>query len=172
MNIYLAFVPQYTADQFDPTIPHITMDLEQSIRNQTNVSLAIARHVSSIEAKGSNMVFSPLSLHVVVSLIAAGSKGPTLDQLLSFLKSKSIDDVNALSSELVSVIFTDGSSVGGPKLSFANGVWVDQSLPLKPSFKQVVDDSYKAASYQVDFQTKVRITVFPLLCCLGYVWFV
>ncbi|KAL8141148.1 hypothetical protein V2J09_007169, partial [Rumex salicifolius] len=140
-------------------ISRLAMDLKQSISNQTDVSLAIAHHVSSIEAKGSNLVFSPLSLHVMVSMIAAGAKGPTLDQLLSFLKSKSADEVNALSSELVSVVFTDGSTVGGPKLSFANSLWVDQTLPLKPSFKQVVDNLYKAASRQVDFRTKaVEVT--------------
>ena len=133
------------------------MDLRHSISDQTDVSLAIARHVSQNSAKSANLVFSPLSLHVVVSLIAAGANGPTLDQLLSFLQSKSADDVNALSSELVSVIFTDGSSAGGPKLSFANGVWVDQTISLRDSFKQVVDKSYKAASFQVDFQTKVKV---------------
>lgn len=39
-------------------------------------------------------------------------------------------------------------------MSFANGVWVDKSLSLKPSFKQVVDTLYKAASDHVDFQAK------------------
>ncbi|KAI3673120.1 hypothetical protein L6452_39235 [Arctium lappa] len=80
----------------------------------------------------------------------------TLDQLLSFLKANTIDDLNALSSQLVSSVLADGSQSGGPRLCFVNGVWVDQTLPLKPSFKQVVDGVYKAASNQVDFITKVR----------------
>ncbi|XP_057505137.1 serpin-ZX [Actinidia eriantha] len=130
------------------------MDLRQSIANQTDVSLGLALHVAQNEAKGSNLVFSPLSIHVVLSLVAAGSKGPTRDQLLSFLKSKSTDDLNSLSSQLVSLVFADGGPAGGPRLSFANGVWVDQSHSLKHSFKQVVDDVYKAALNQVDFQTK------------------
>ncbi|KAH7850692.1 hypothetical protein Vadar_001605 [Vaccinium darrowii] len=52
---------------------------------------------------------------------------------------------------------TIGRPSGGPRLSFANGVRVDQSLSLKPSFKQVVDTVYKAASSDVDFQTKVAL---------------
>ncbi|XP_021718729.1 serpin-ZX-like [Chenopodium quinoa] len=130
------------------------MDLRQSITDQTDVSLSLTSHVSSIEATNTNLVLSPLSLHVVLSLIAAGSSGSTRDQVLSYLKSKSSDDLNKLSSELVSLVFADGSAAGGPKLSFANGVWVDQTLPLKPTFKQIVDDVYKAASNQVDFLNK------------------
>lgn len=91
---------------------------------------------------------------MVLSLIAAGSSGSTREELLTFLKSESVDNLNKLSSELVSVVFADGSPAGGPKLSFANGVWVDQTLPFKPAFKKVVDDLYKASSNQVDFLTK------------------
>ncbi|KAL8244291.1 hypothetical protein R6Q59_010549 [Mikania micrantha] len=130
------------------------MDLQQSISNQTHVSITLATHLLSKKSPNSNVVFSPLSIHVVLSLVAAGSKGQTLDQLLGFLKTKTTDDLNALSSQLVSLILEDGSLSGGPRLSFANGVLVEKTLSLKPSFKQVVDTVYKAASNQVDFQTK------------------
>ncbi|XVE69991.1 hypothetical protein DITRI_Ditri10aG0035900 [Diplodiscus trichospermus] len=130
------------------------MDLRDSIRSQTDVALSLTKNVLQTQAKDSNLVLSPLSIHVVLSLIAAGSKGPTLDQLLSFLKSKSNDQLSSFSSELVSLVFADGSSAGGPCLSFANGVWIDKSLTLKPSFKQIVNNVYKATSNQVDFQTK------------------
>lgn len=133
------------------------MDLRESISNQNDVSLSLTKHLLLTEGKDSNLVYSPLSIHVVLSLIAAGSKGPTLDQLLTFLKSKSCDHLNSFASELVAVVFADGSPSGGPRLSFANGAWVDKSLPLKPSFKQVVDTAYKAALNQVDFQTKVNV---------------
>ncbi|KAJ4962938.1 hypothetical protein NE237_022877 [Protea cynaroides] len=129
------------------------MDLRASIGNQTNFSLEMAKNLLLKEAKDSNLVFSPLSVHIVLSLIAAGSKGPTLDQTLSFLKSKSSGDLNSFASEIVSLVLADGSQSGGPRLCFPNGVWVDNSLPLKHSFKEIVD-AYKAASMQVDFQTK------------------
>ncbi|KAL6987554.1 hypothetical protein U1Q18_013300 [Sarracenia purpurea var. burkii] len=130
------------------------MNLRESSEHQTNVSLSIAKQVVTDEAKDSNFVFSPLSIHVLLSLVAAGSKGPTRDQLLSFLKSKSVDDLNSLSSQFITLVLADGGPRGGPRLSFANGVWIDQSLPLKPSFRHVVDTVYKSASHHVDFQTK------------------
>ncbi|XP_010255122.1 PREDICTED: serpin-ZX [Nelumbo nucifera] len=130
------------------------MDLRESISNQTTFSLEIAKNVLLKEGKNSNLVFSPLSIHIVLSLIAAGSKGPTLDQMLSFLRSKSNNDLNSFASQLVSLILADGSQSGGPLLSFANGVWTEKSLPLKPSFKGIVDTVYKATAKQVDFQSK------------------
>ncbi|KAF7137845.1 hypothetical protein RHSIM_Rhsim07G0233200 [Rhododendron simsii] len=135
------------------------INLNKLIRNQTEFSLSLAKQVSLSESKDSNLVFSPPLIHVVLSLIAAGSKGPTQAQLLSLLNSGSTDDLNSLSSHLVSHFFPDGSPIGGPKLSFTNGVWVDRSLSLKPPFKQVVDTVYKAALNHVDFQTKaVEVT--------------
>ncbi|GAB4848859.1 hypothetical protein Ancab_003653 [Ancistrocladus abbreviatus] len=130
------------------------MDLQKLIADQTDVSLTMANHLSSAEAKASNFAFSPLSIHVVLSMLAAASVGETQSQLLSFLKSNSTEGLNKLSSELISVIFADGSSSGGPKLSLANGVWIDKSLQFLPAFKQILDGVYKAASNQVDFQTK------------------
>ncbi|KAB2628024.1 serpin-ZX-like [Pyrus ussuriensis x Pyrus communis] len=123
------------------------MDLRESIINQNDVARRLTKQLVQTEGKQSNLV-----------LIAAGSKGPTQEQLLSFLNSKSTDHLNSFASQLESVIFSDGSPVGGPKLAFANGVWVQKDLPLKPSFKQVVDAYYKAALALVDFQTNVSST--------------
>ncbi|KAK7310876.1 hypothetical protein RJT34_08650 [Clitoria ternatea] len=136
-----------------------TMDLRESISNQTDVALTIAKHLFTKEASGNNLVFSPLSVHVVLSIIAAASKGPTRDQLLSFLRSKSTDHLNSFASQLVAVVLSDGAPAGGPRLSFADGVWVEQSLSLQSSFKQLVETNYKATLASVDFQTKaVEVT--------------
>ncbi|WVZ21589.1 hypothetical protein V8G54_008911 [Vigna mungo] len=132
----------------------ITMDLRESISNQTDVALSMTKLLVSKEARDKNFVYSPLSLHVVLSIIAAGSKGPTLDQLLSFLRSKSTDHLNSFASQLVTVVLSDAYPAGGPRLSFADGVWVEQTLPLLPSFKQLVNTDYRATLASVDFQTK------------------
>lgn len=65
-----------------------------------------------------------------------------------------MQDLNELASQLVTLVFADGSASGGPRLSFVNGVWVDQSLGFKDGFKDVVENVYKAVSNHVDFQTK------------------
>lgn len=136
------------------------MDPKESVSKQTDVALEITKQLLLTEFKDKNMVFSPLSLHVVLSLIASGTKGPCLDQFLSFLKSKSTHHLNSLAHDLVTFVLADGSPKSdstpfapGPRLSFANGVWVDKSLPFKPYFKHVVDTAYMAALKEVDFKS-------------------
>ncbi|AES68894.2 serpin-ZX [Medicago truncatula] len=134
------------------------MALHESITNQTNVSLRIAKHLF-LKELDKNIVFSPLSLQVVLSIIAAGSEGPTQQQLLDFLLSKSTDHLNDLASQLVSVVLFDAAPTGGPRFSFVNGVWVEQTLSLQPSFKEIVSSDYKATLLSVDFKTKaVEVT--------------
>ncbi|XP_074282496.1 serpin-ZX-like [Silene latifolia] len=132
------------------------MSRQPLIPRQNDVFMKLAHQVSSTIAKEHNLVFSPLSLHVVLSLIAAGSSGVTLDELLEFLKSETIDDLNKLSSIIASNVVADGSSLGGPELQFANGVWVSMDLPLKPSFVDVVHGVYKAVVKNVDFVNQAR----------------
>jgi len=97
----------------------------------------------------------------VLNIIAAGSDGPTKQQLLSFLRSKSTDHLNSLASQLVSSVLSDAAPVGGPRLSFVNGAWIEQTLSLQPSFEKIVATNYKATLASVDFKTKVCIT-FPI----------
>ncbi|XP_031108896.1 serpin-ZX-like [Ipomoea triloba] len=131
----------------------------KSITNQVDLSLKLAKHVFSTQAEGdSNLVFSPLSINVILSLIAVGSNSPTRDELLAFLMSDSTD-LNTFYSQIVDNIRVDGSLTGGPCLSVASGLWIDRTLPLKPSFKYVVDSVYKAASESVDFQNKASEVV-------------
>ncbi|XP_009776337.1 serpin-ZX-like [Nicotiana sylvestris] len=132
------------------------MSLRESVKKQSDIPWMLAKHVFSSELKGidSNMVFSPLSIQIVLGLIATGSKGQTMDQLLSFFNLNSIEEVNSLSSWLVANVLVDGSPRGGPRLSVANGAWVDLTLSFKHSFKQIMDNVYKAASAYVYFQNK------------------
>ncbi|KAL8051397.1 hypothetical protein ABFX02_06G145300 [Erythranthe guttata] len=89
-------------------------------------------------------------------MVAAGSNDPTRNQIMGFLKSNSIQELNSLYSHLVTHVFTDGQQLGGPRLSMANGVWVDRCLTLKPAFREIVRNAYVAASSHVDFQTKAN----------------
>jgi len=122
-------------------------------------------YVSIIRKSSSNqallLVFSPLSIQVILSIIAAGSEGPTQKRLLDFLQFEFIDRLNSFASKLVSVILKDAAPAGGPRLSFVNGVWVEKTLSIQPSFKQIVSSNYKATLASVDFLTKVCLYVSP-----------
>jgi serpin B len=56
---------------------------------------------------------------------------------------------------VVQLVLADGSGAGGPRVAFADGVFVDASLKLKPAFEEVAVGKYRADTHSVDFQKKV-----------------
>nr|AFK40984.1 unknown [Lotus japonicus] len=135
------------------------MELQKSIsKSQEDVALSFANRLFSTEAyHNENIVFSPLSLHVALAIMAAGAHGSTLDELLSFLRFDSVGHLNTIFSQVVSAVFSDNDDAAPPpthRLSFANGMWVDKSLSLTHSFKQLVATHYKATLDSVDFWNK------------------
>jgi serpin B len=104
-------------------------------------------------------VISPLSLHTILSIIAAGSDGPTKHQLLSFLGTETIDHLNSLSSHILSSVLSDAAPAGGPHLSFVNAGWVDKSLSFNPSFKEIVANDYMTTLASLDSIDKVSTSI-------------
>jgi serpin B len=141
-----------------------TGDVRLSIAHQTRFALRITAALSSPSSSQRNTVFSPLSLHVALSLLAAGAGGATRDQLLAALVGgdgpAAADSLHALAEQVAQLVLADGSEAGGPRVAFADAVFVDASLKLKPAFEKVAVGKYKAETQSVDFQKKVD----PLAC--------
>ena len=135
-----------------------TGDMRLSVAHQTRFALRLASALSS-PSSSSNTVFSPLSLHVALSLLAAGAGGATRDQLAATLGGgdapAAAEALHALAEQVVQLVLADGSGAGGPRVAFADGVFVDASLKLKPAFGEVAVGKYRAETHSVDFQTKV-----------------
>lgn len=110
-----------------------------------------------VSQNGSNFLFSPLAIHVILGMVAAGSSGRALEQILSFLKLENTHVLNSVTSELIHLISVDGKQKGGPCLAFINGMWVEKSVSLKPSFKETMNAIYRAEAKAADFQTKVSL---------------
>ncbi|RYR32474.1 hypothetical protein Ahy_A10g047037 [Arachis hypogaea] len=73
------------------------------------------------------------------------------------LQSESINDLNSVATQLLSSVLVDCSSSGGPLHSYVNGVWVDKSLSLKPSFSQILENTYKSTLISLDFTNNGEI---------------
>ncbi|NP_001167655.1 Serpin-ZXA-like [Zea mays] len=133
-------------------------DIRVSIGYQTRFGLRLAAALSSPPpSPASNSAFSPLSLHVALSLLAAGAGGATRDQLAAALGGDApagADGLHALAEQVVQLVLADGSGAGGPRVAFADGVFVDSSLKLKPAFEEIAVGKYRADTQSVDFQKK------------------
>ena len=134
-----------------------TANIRLSIAHQIRFALRLTAVLSSPSA-AANAAFSPLSLHVALSLLAAGAGGATRDQLAATLGGdgpSAAKGLHALAEQVVQLVLADGSAAAGPRVAFADGVFVDASLKLKPAFGEVAVGKYRAETHSVDFQTKV-----------------
>ncbi|CAA7047977.1 unnamed protein product [Microthlaspi erraticum] len=131
--------------------------IEEAINNQNDVALFLSKLLFSTKAKHSNSVFSPASVTAALTLVASGPDDPSISkEILSFLNSSSVDDLNAVFSEIASVVLADRSANGGPKISSVNGVWIEQSLRIDSSFKDLFVNFFKASFDRVDFRSKAE----------------
>ncbi|KAE8787953.1 putative serpin-Z5 [Hordeum vulgare] len=119
----------------------------------TAFALRLINELSSTTATG-NLVFSPLSIYTALALTSAGARGATLQELLALLGAKSRKDLAKIVRGLSEQALADRTPGGGPRVSFACGVWHDETRKLKPAFRDAVAQSYKAETGAVDFREK------------------
>ncbi|KAF3564022.1 hypothetical protein DY000_02019134 [Brassica cretica] len=125
------------------------------MKKQNDVAMFLTEKVISALARNSNFVFSPASISAVLTMVAVTSEEETVRSFIfSILRSSSIDELNAVFHEVAYTVLVDGSESGGPKISAVNGVWMEQSLSVSPSKKDVFQNFFKAAFAQVDFRFK------------------
>ncbi|EFH62182.1 serpin family protein, partial [Arabidopsis lyrata subsp. lyrata] len=133
------------------------MNMQEAMKNQNDVSMFLAGKVISAVAENSNFVFSPASINAVLTMTAATSDSKSLKSfILSFLRSSSTEEINAIFHELASVVLRDGSERGGPKIAAVNGVWMEQSLSCNPDWEDLFQKLFKASFTQVDFRNKAE----------------
>lgn len=99
-----------------------------------------------------DLVFSPISLSVDLSMCAAGAKGETADQMKGLLGFSDIsnEDVNEYFR-----VLTEGLVKVDSLSSFtsANSLWVSESIPLKDAYVNTVSEAYRAKVSNVDFSS-------------------
>ncbi|PIA28259.1 hypothetical protein AQUCO_07200128v1 [Aquilegia coerulea] len=124
--------------------------------NTPSACLKIAKELLACEkqVKDKNFVFSPNSIQLALGLTANGAKRKTKEELLTFLEAENMDELNSRNKDLIDHYHK--SFKNGTVLSFIGGVWVDQSLPLKPKFKSRAENIYKGKAESVDFQNKTK----------------
>ncbi|KAF4355550.1 hypothetical protein F8388_003131 [Cannabis sativa] len=123
------------------------------------------------ESSAKNVVMSPLSINLMLNMVAAGAEGNTLEQFLKFLGSQGIEDLNQKSSVMMSLLrYSSGSKASTPShvptihqkkrqkrqkqkqplFSVANALWVHNQFQLIPSFRKITKTIYKAKVKNVD----------------------
>ncbi|CAN6217070.1 unnamed protein product [Urochloa humidicola] len=121
----------------------------------TSLFHRLAKQFAAANGEG-NLVFSLLSIHSALSLVAAGAQGRTLSELLSFLGAGSREGLEADVRGMVGRAFPEAPQEGGPRVSYACGVWHDATRALKPAYRDVAAASFRSAVRAVDFINKPK----------------
>ncbi|POO01501.1 Serpin family [Trema orientale] len=134
--------------------------------------------------RSENVLMSPLSINMMLNMVASGSGGKTLKQFKEFLGSEGIHDLNDKSSIMMSLLASETPAELPPKpagmpmatfdsgpsswelpaekkrqpplFSLANSLWVDNGFPLIHSFKEITESIYKAQVKNVDFRIQAE----------------
>ncbi|KAH7849030.1 hypothetical protein Vadar_011944 [Vaccinium darrowii] len=115
--------------------------------------------------KHDNVIVSPVSITLVLNMVAAGLKGSTLEYVLGLFGSEDINEINSKSLEIMSLAADVGSTNNGddgrPVLAMVNGAWADQCFPFKPLYEEnILKGIFDCEAKTVDFATqaeKVRV---------------
>ncbi|MFC4564780.1 serpin family protein [Nocardiopsis mangrovi] len=90
---------------------------------------------------GTGLVWSPYSVAGALGLVATGARGTTRDELARLLGG----DIDA---ELAAL---DDAVTGGPELATATGLWVRDTLTLRPGFEAALRARPGSAVHTADF---------------------
>ena len=108
------------------------------------------------EHEGENVLVSPLSVQMILAMVANGAEGDTLTSLLDSLGGYSeLTSMNGALGEYIKSI-TESDSI---TLSVSNSIWHDGTMPLSESFKKACADSYGADIMPVTFGNDTQSAV-------------
>lgn len=94
-----------------------------------------------------NVVVSPLSISMLLSIAANGADQETLDEILSALHISDINNLNEFNSKFLNYIEKADNQVS---LKMANSLWVHNSFPIYKDFADFVKTTYLAEVRNLD----------------------
>ncbi len=113
----------------------------------------------SAAAAGENVVMSPLSVSMCLSLAANGASDQTMSEILSAMhyegdNADALANLNSVNSTLMEVLpKTDPTST----VKLANSVWLADGYPVLPAYAETVGADYRATVQNVDFGSMAGI---------------
>jgi serpin B len=126
------------------TLPAADSELVSSMDDFT------VKSYKQLNQGGGNLILSPLNIATVLSMVLAGARGQTADEMRSVLGVPTDPGYDASVGALLSVLAENGNA-GGNELHTADGLWVQTGFDLKPAFKKTIETNYRAPLSPVDF---------------------
>ncbi|XP_046746846.1 antichymotrypsin-2-like isoform X2 [Diprion similis] len=104
---------------------------------------------------GGNTVCSPLSAHMILSLLAYGTRGKTEEELRSALYLLGDDSLTQNGFKSLSQSL---NNVTGLEISLANTIYIQEGITLIPEFLSMSSEYFDSDTPRVDFKNSVEST--------------
>ena len=106
---------------------------------------------SSLRAQPGNLFLSPFSIETAMSMVYAGARGQTAQQMSAVLRLPAApQQAESAFSDLLGTLQSDAKK-HGYQLDIADGLWAQQGYPLLPSYLQAMRSAFGAEIDSVDF---------------------
>jgi len=134
----------------DPVSITLSAPETEIVSNGNNFSLRVLKSVIEEDGTNRNIMISPYSLSVALSMTANGAAGATLDSMMTTLGfgERSLSELNSFYKKVTSAILsTDPSTT----IAIANSIWFKNTLSVKNTFEQANSYWYDATVKGLDF---------------------
>ena len=100
--------------------------------------------------QGEQMLFSPLSLSLALSMTACGANGTTAEEMAATLgfSDISVEDIAGYYKKMVSILATIDKTT---TFECGNSVWIDNGFPVRTDFLATVKDMFGAEAINAEF---------------------
>jgi serpin B len=135
--------------KIEPVPINLTADQVALVDSGNSFAIDIFKKVAESEQPSKNLVISPLSISVALSMALNGANGETRAGMIEVLRSGGLSPANindsykSLSHSLLNVD-------NHVKLTIANSIWAEKKFPVKVPFKNVLTEYYNAEARSFD----------------------
>ncbi|XP_044007090.1 ovalbumin-related protein X-like isoform X2 [Aphidius gifuensis] len=102
-----------------------------------------------------NMIFSPLSVWMVLSMASLGSQGKTKSQLTNVLH---LNDDKKIQNIGAKTLVEKLNALNNVELKIINKVFLDKNLELKKDYKNITKSIFKSTVDKIDFSNSINAT--------------
>lgn len=141
--------------KYNPGIVKLTAAQQAQVENSNEFAWKFFKEVSKGEQQ--DVFVSPLSVTYALGMLANGAVGDTQKEILEGLEFRSgkVQDINSLCHQLM---MESPKLDKSTKVSMANAVVANNSKPLQPDFKNVVEKQYQALVTNQDFSSPTTLS--------------
>lgn len=127
----------------EPVKIDLTSDQVTMIDSGNSFAFDLFRKIAQDADKSENIIISPLSISVALSMTMNGADGATRDAMAEALRTNGIspEEINSSYKELTKTLLSVDKRV---LINIANSVWTEQRFPVKKQFTDILTQYYNA----------------------------